>query len=279
MVLIISRMAQSSSATLASEGRLPSASPIMARPSEWKVWTLSGEDAAAPRRRSIRFSISSLASLAKASSRISAGSRYPRFISQPALAITTDVLPLPAAATTRLWSSSTTTACLCSSVRGLDSTVSKNLRERFNSLSMKAVLVRGRRGAGLRANSLIALSFFDAVALRESGRVSAREDGGDLRDVGHKAGELAVSCVGARGVKLCDAGVRRADGGGVGLEGCPPPIQRGCVKPLCERGRVPAPEAGYRFACLGEVYAHTVPEPALPHLHTLDPVEGDAKGP
>ena len=156
--------------------------------------------------------------------------------------------------------------------------MSKNLRERFNSLSMKAVLARGRRGAGLRANSRIALSFSMPSLFREFGRVSAREDGGDLRDVGHKAGELAVSCVGARGVKLCDAGVRRADGGAVGLEGCPPPVQRGRVKPLGERGRVLAPQAGYRFACLGEVYAHTVPEPALPHLHTLDPVEGDAKG-
>ena len=48
--------------------------------------------------------------------------------------------------------------------------------------------------------------------------------------------------------------------------------------PLGERGRVLAPQAGHRFACLGEVYAHPVPEPALLHLHTLDPVEGDAKG-
>ena len=53
-----------------------------------------------------------------------------------ALAITTDVLPFPAAATTRLRPSSITTACLCSSVRALDSTVSKKLRERFNSLLM-----------------------------------------------------------------------------------------------------------------------------------------------
>ena len=54
-----------------------------------------------------------------------------------ALATITDVLPLPAAATTRLRSSSTTTALRCSSVSGLASTLSKNSLDRTSSPATK----------------------------------------------------------------------------------------------------------------------------------------------
>ena len=66
------------------------------------------------------------------------GRRYPLRMNQPAFVTITEVLPLPAAATTRTLSSSMTTALRCSSVSGRASTRSKNSLQRFSSLATKA---------------------------------------------------------------------------------------------------------------------------------------------
>ena len=146
----------SSSATLDSAGRLRSTSPMIAMPRLWKVRTVTWAPAWLPRRLRTLSSISFWASFANASNSSSDGRRYCLRISQPALATITEVLPLPAAATTRFRSSSTTTALRCSSVRGLDSILSKSSFDRTNSFTTKVSLAFARRPLGLIKKSCAA---------------------------------------------------------------------------------------------------------------------------
>ena len=76
-------------------------------------------------------------------------------MSQPALATITEVLPLPAAATTRLRSSSVTTALRCSSVSGRLSIRSKNPFSRVSSFSTNILFASTlvRSGAARKACS------------------------------------------------------------------------------------------------------------------------------
>ena len=127
-------------------------------PRLWNVRTVASFAASSPRRPRMRSSSSSRASLAKASKSSSDGRLKPLRTSQPALATITEVLPLPAAATTRLRSSSTTTALRCSSVRGRASTRSKNALERSNSLAAKASLALALSASGLFRNPRTAAS-------------------------------------------------------------------------------------------------------------------------
>ena len=85
----------SSPAAFASEGRRPSASPIIESPREWNVCKLMAPAALAPRRCSTRCASSPRALRAKARSNRSSGRRSPRSTIQPAFATVTDVeLPL-----------------------------------------------------------------------------------------------------------------------------------------------------------------------------------------
>ena len=127
-------------------------------PRLWKVRTVTSRAMAAPRRCSIRSSISWRASRAKASSNSSDGLRYLLRTSHPVLATMTDVLPLPAAATTRLRRSSITTARRCSSVSGRTSIRSKNSRERTSSLSTNAWFAVAPAAAGASRNSRVSRS-------------------------------------------------------------------------------------------------------------------------
>ncbi len=70
----------------------------------------------------------------------------------------TEVLPLPAAATTRFRRSSMTTALRCSSVSGWDSTWSKSSRERASSLAMNASLAFALASPGASRNPRISRS-------------------------------------------------------------------------------------------------------------------------
>ena len=85
---------------------------------------------------------------AKASRSSSDGFRCALWRSHPALATMTEVLPLPAAAITRLCCSSITTALRCSSVSGRASIVSSSLRERISSLAMYVSLAFVRASSG-----------------------------------------------------------------------------------------------------------------------------------
>ena len=96
--------------------------------------------------------------LREARSSSSDGHRQPLWRSQPALATITEVLPLPAAATTRLRPSSTTTARRCSSVSGRASIRSKNARDRDRSFATKLAFAFTRIRSGASRNSSIALS-------------------------------------------------------------------------------------------------------------------------
>ena len=128
---------------------------MIAVPRLWKVRTVTSRATAVPRRSSIRSSISLRASRANARSSSSEGLRNPFPTSQPALATMTEVLPLPAAATTRLRRSSTTTALRCSSVSGRASIRSKNSRVRTGSLTTNASLAFALASSGASRNSRI----------------------------------------------------------------------------------------------------------------------------
>ena len=67
----------------------------------------------------------------------------------------TEVLPLPAAATTRLQRSSTTTALRCSAVSGRASIRSNNARERTSSFATNASLAFARASSGASRNARI----------------------------------------------------------------------------------------------------------------------------
>ena len=107
---------------------------MIVMPSEWKVRTSRSRGAALAMRVAMRCSISLRASRAKARSRRSEAGWRPASISQAALATITEVLPLPAAAMTRLCCSSVTTAVRCSAVSGRASMRSKKVREAASSL-------------------------------------------------------------------------------------------------------------------------------------------------
>lgn len=175
MCLSRSNSARSVSAVRARVGRIPSTSPMISMPRLWKVRTVISEATLASSRLRTRSSISFRASRAKASNRSSDGLRNPLRTSHPALATMTEVLPLPAAAMTRLRSSSITTALRCSPVRGLASIWSNRVRDRVSSVVTNASLALDRTSSGVSRNAWMSLSVrTSGASRRESGQRPAR---------------------------------------------------------------------------------------------------------
>ena len=110
---------------------------IICSASEWKVRAVISSEA---RRSRIRSSISCAAWRPNASSSICSAAASPRASSQPARATSTEVLPLPAPASTSRERSPFTTARACDGLSGEDSTPSKKPRYCSSIASVKAWL-------------------------------------------------------------------------------------------------------------------------------------------
>ena len=98
----------------------------------------------------------------------------------PALATITEVLPLPAAAMTRLRSSSITTALRCSSVRGLASIWSNRVRDRTSSVATNASLARDRISSGASRSALDVSQRSDFGSIVRENQASVPQDSRSL---------------------------------------------------------------------------------------------------